>query len=186
LVSFWKQPQALVLNAHEPASLLDKSETWPYQSDFMQRMMYLDQRTYLPDDILVKVDRAAMGVSLETRVPLLDHRLVEFAWSLPLTMKIRHGKGKHLLRELLYRHVPKALIERPKMGFGVPLADWLRGPLRDWSETLLEQRRLEQEGYFNSRLVRQTWQEHLSGQRNWSYYLWNILIFQSWLEHYSK
>lgn len=186
LVSFWKQPQALVLNAHEPASLLDKSETWPYQSDFMQRMMYLDQRTYLPDDILVKVDRAAMGVSLETRVPLLDHRLVEFAWSLPLTMKIRHGKGKHLLRELLYRHVPKALIERPKMGFGVPLADWLRGPLRDWSETLLEQRRLEQEGYFNSGLVRQTWQEHLSGQRNWSYYLWNILIFQSWLEHYSK
>jgi asparagine synthase (glutamine-hydrolysing) len=186
LVSFWKDPSNLVLGSREPLSLLDRPQDWPREPAFEQRMMYLDQCTYLPDDILVKVDRAAMGVSLETRVPMLDHRLVEFAWSLPLAMKIRHGQGKHLLRQVLYRHVPKALIERPKMGFGIPLAQWLRGPLRDWTETLLNENRLRQEGYLHPGLVTRYWREHLSGRRNWSYYLWNILIFQAWLECYRK
>jgi asparagine synthase (glutamine-hydrolysing) len=187
LVSQVKTPTEWVSGAIEPPTVLTDAARWPPLADFESRMMYLDQMSYLPDDILVKVDRAAMGVSLETRVPLLDHRLVEFAWRLPLHLKIRRVQGqvqgKWLLRQLLYRYVPKALIERPKMGFGLPIDAWLRGPLRDWAQDLLDERRLVQEGFFDPQPIRAQWQEHLSGRRNWAYSLWTVLMFQAWMEN---
>ena len=145
-------------------------------------MMLLDLKTYLPDDILVKVDRAAMGASLETRIPLLDHKVIDFAWRMPMDFKIRDGESKWALRQILYKYVPKKIIDRPKMGFGLPLDRWLREPLRDWAEGLLDESRLQREGYFDPILVRQKWMEHLSGKSNWQHQLWDILMFQAWLE----
>ncbi len=182
LVSYWKSPTELVLNAKEAPDLLTQSSEWARLDDISQRMMFLDLATYLPDDILAKVDRASMGVSLEARVPILDHRVVEFAAHVPISMKIRSGQGKWLLRQVLYRYVPRELVERPKMGFSVPIEDWLRGPLRDWAEELLSQDRLRREGFFRSQPIRELWAEHLSGQRNWQGHLWNVLMFQAWRE----
>lgn len=182
LVSLWKRPDSVVIGGSEPLVTLTDPGRWADLPDLTQRMMYLDTVTYLPDDILVKVDRASMGVSLEGRVPFLDHRLVEFAWRVPLGMKIKDGKSKWLLRQVLNQYVPKKLIERPKMGFGVPIDAWLRKPLRGWAEALLDERRLRREGFFHPRPIREKWAEHLSGKRNWQYPLWDVLMFQAWLE----
>ena len=159
---------------------------WPALRSYTEQMMAVDTVGYLPDDILVKVDRAAMAVSLETRVPLLDHRLVEFSWRLPLRLKVREGKSKWILRQVLYKYVPQDLVERPKMGFGIPIGAWLRGPLRDWVEELLDQRKLREQGFLNPSVIRRKWAEHLSGQRNWQYHLWDVLMFQAWLAERSK
>lgn len=182
LVSHWKRPGEVVTGGIEPPTALSDSNALVNFDDFTQRMMYLDTVSYLPDDILVKVDRAAMGVSLETRVPFLDHRVVEFAWRLPLDLKIRQGQGKWVLRQLLHKYVPKELIDRPKMGFGVPLDSWLRGPLKEWAEALLNEPRLRREGFFNPVAIHEKWREHQSGVRNWQYHLWDVLMFQAWLE----
>ena len=187
LVSEWSEPGSIVRGADggfvtEPQSLLD--DPFPEHGVNLDPlpMMYKDTITYLPDDILCKVDRAAMACSLETRVPFLDHRVVELAWKLPLNMKIRNGQGKWALRQVLYKYVPRELIERPKAGFAVPIGQWLRGPLRDWAEELLDQKRLESEGYFHVKPIRQAWKEHLSGRRDHTSRLWAILMFQAWLE----
>ncbi|WP_323017404.1 asparagine synthase (glutamine-hydrolyzing) [Castellaniella sp.] len=181
-ISRW-EPADLVIGGHEPLTCLRGRPLALDGLDPMQRLMALDAMTYLPDDILVKVDRAAMGVSLESRVPFLDHRVVAFAWQLPQSFKLRDGAAKWILRQVLYRHVPRELIERPKMGFGVPVDRWLRGPLRDWAEHLLDESRLRREGFFHPAPVRRKWDEHLSGRRNWQYHLWGVLMFQAWLEH---
>ncbi|RWF42404.1 MAG: asparagine synthase (glutamine-hydrolyzing) [Mesorhizobium sp.] len=181
LCSHW-EPDEIVRNAIEPPTMLTGLEALPALPGNVERMMYIDMMSYLPDDILTKVDRAAMAVSLETRVPLLDHRLVSFALSLPLSILRAGGQTKWPLRQLLNRHVPKALVERPKMGFGVPIDAWLRGKLRDWAEALLDERRLREDGFFRPEAIRRAWSEHLCGQRNNQYLLWDVLMFQSWRE----
>ena len=182
LVSLWNQPEEVVLHAQESKSIVSDASQQPVLNSDIELMMAIDMCSYLPDDILVKVDRAAMAVSLETRVPFLDHKLIEYAWKLPMDLKIREGKSKWVLREVLFRHVPRKLIERPKMGFGIPLDSWLRGPLKNWAGELLDESRLRQEGYFEVNLVKEKWEEHQSGKRNWSHHLWTILMFQAWLE----
>jgi asparagine synthase (glutamine-hydrolysing) len=181
LTSHWTDPTEIIVGASEPVTLLTDVKRQPLVNCEVERMMALDLLSYLPDDILTKLDRAAMGVGLETRLPFLDHRVVEFAWKLPLEFKLRDGIGKWVLRQVLYNYVPKKLIERPKQGFGVPIYSWLRGPLRGWAEDLLSESRLRQEGFFNPAPIRQKWEEHLSGNRNWQYHLWDVLMFQSWL-----
>ena len=183
LVSQIYNPSEWLKNANEYKSKLNDDIVRFEELNSIESMMAYDLISYLPTDILTKVDRAAMSVSLETRIPFLDLDVIEFSASLPVEFKIRNGVSKWALREVLYRYVPKDLIERPKMGFGVPLAEWLRGPLKDWAESLLDEKRLQQEGFFNVEFVRDKLQEHLSGNRNWSFQLWNVLIFQAWLEN---
>ena len=182
LTSQWDGAWALVPGASEPNGMIRDPAIRERFSDDVSWMQYLDTMTYLPDDILTKVDRASMAVSLEARVPILDHRLVEFAWALPHRFKIRGGTSKWLLRQVLYRHVPRELIERPKMGFGVPVEAWLRGPLREWGEELLSTEALGASGLLSPEPIREKWAEHQSGQRNWQQFLWNILMFQAWYE----
>ena len=158
-------------------------DPWPRRGDPRERMMVRDFAAGLPDDMLVKVDRATMAVGLEGRMPLLDPRVAELAWRLPVGMKIRGREGKRVLRRLLYRHVPRSLVDRPKMGFCAPVDEWLRGPLREWAEHLLSERRLREEGVFDLRPVRRRWEEHVTGARDWRFDLWSVLMFQAWHEH---
>ena len=181
LVTEWPDAGRMVRDGLIPTYALENREAWPRLTDPVARMMALDTLTYLPDDILVKVDRASMATSLETRAPFLDRDVMEFAWRLPMSMKLRDGRGKWILRALLDRHVPRALIERPKQGFGIPLDQWLRGPLRDWAEDLLGEQRLREEGYLDPARVRETWGRHVRGEGSYGYRLWSVLMFQAWL-----
>lgn len=182
LCSHWLDPEEIVLGSKEYTSLLSLDKEWLDSSNFTEKMMAMDIRTYMSDDILVKVDRAAMACSLETRVPMLSKKLVQSAWSLSLDLKIREGKGKWPLRQILYKYVPKGLIERPKQGFGIPIGDWLRGPLKGWAEDLLNKDKLVREGYINPDPVLKLWHEHQKGNISWHYHLWDVLMFQQWLE----
>src|SRR5664279_1865243 len=180
LITHW-EPNEVMPGTPEPKGIIWDASLAAEIPSLLDRMQLLDLVTYLPDDILTKVDRASMAVALEARVPLLDHRVVEFAWRLPRAAKIRGGVSKWLLRQVLYRHVPPALIERPKMGFSIPLGDWLRGPLRDWAESLLSESRLREAGLLDAQRVRQCWQDHLGGH-NREYQLWNVLMLEAWRE----
>jgi len=183
MASHWLEPARVVLGSEARTPLHMVENQWLELRDFERQAMYLDTITYLPNDILVKVDRATMAFSLEGRMPYLDHRVVEFAWRLPVEMKIRPHQGKWILRQVLHEYVPAKLIERPKTGFCIPLDAWLRGPMREWTEALLEPRWLEQRGFFDAGTVRKTWKDHLSGRGAWQYHLWDILMFQLWLQH---
>lgn len=181
-LSHWT-PSEVMLDCREPDTVIRSIEASASLPGLEEQMMLTDTTNYLPDDILTKVDRASMAVSLEARVPVLDHRVVEFAWKLPLHFKIRNGVSKWALRCVLYKHVPRELTERQKMGFGIPIDSWLRGPLREWAEDLLSADRLRRHGFFRVPVIREKWAEHLSGRRNWQYLLWDVLIFQDWLAH---
>lgn len=177
-VSYWNQPAEIVIGGHQPPTPFSQVMS----GSTLDAMMKLDAITYLPDDILVKVDRAAMAVSLETRVPMLDHRVYEFAWRLPPSYKVRHNTGKWLLRQVLYRHVPQALVDRPKRGFAVPLAAWLRGPLAPWADALLDEKRLREQGLFAPAQIVRKWHEHRRGHRDWASHLWGVLMAQAWID----
>lgn len=183
LVSEWTHPTDLLPGVLEPRSLLDDPLPGVLDDSTAARMMAQDMRTYLPDDILCKVDRAAMGVSLETRVPFLDPEVIAVSARLPMAMKIRDGTGKWALRQILYDHVPRDLIERPKTGFGIPVGDWLRGPLREWAEDLLTPAKLSDDGLLDPAPIRQAWAEHLSRRRDWTHKLWTILMLQAWRQN---
>ena len=178
----WSDAEPVVIGAGVPRVPLTYPDQWAELPDPVQRLMFLDLVTFLPDDIMVKVDRATMAASLEARAPLLDHRIVEFSWRLPMEMKVRDGEGKYLLRRVLYRYVPRSLVDRPKAGFRAPLAAWLRGGLRDWADALLEPTRLANEGFLNPKPIVLRWAQHRSGERDWSAPLWDVLPFQAWLE----
>jgi len=180
VISLWLEPERVVIGGAAPKGRLEDPRTRDLVPDFVERMQYLDTLTYLPDDILTKVDRASMAVSLEARVPLLDHRVVAFSWSLPPAMKAGTGLGKRLLRNVLNRYVPRELVERPKMGFAIPVGEWLRGPLRDWAEPLLDENRLAADGIFHPAPIRTRWREHLEGRYDWQASLWAVLMFQAW------
>jgi asparagine synthase (glutamine-hydrolysing) len=179
LVSHWSD---VVVDGAAADARVDWRDALPALHDPVERMMFFDQISYLPDDILAKVDRASMAVSLEVREPLLDYRLVELAWTLPVTMKVRAGVGKPVLRRILRRHLPDALIDRPKMGFGLPLDRWLRGRLRDWAESLLDAATLRNQGWLDERPIRAKWRAHLDGTGQWQYHLWAVLMFEAWLQ----
>lgn len=183
LISHWQNLDNVVIAEGRSVAAIENNITRLDLGSIEQNMMYLDSISYLPDDILTKVDRAAMGVSLETRIPFLDHHVVEFAYQLPLLMKIKNGESKWILKQVLDKYIPRHLMERPKMGFGVPIDSWLRGPLRDWAESLLDESRLKQEGFFHAEPIRKKWYEHMSGNRNWQHHLWDVLMFQSWLDN---
>jgi len=185
LVTHW-EPSQVMPGVEEAKGILWDSSLPRDMPGFLERMQFLDLVTYLPDDILTKVDRASMAVALEARVPLLDHRVVEFAWRIPRKALVRGGLSKWPLRQILYRHVPPQLVERPKMGFGIPLGEWLRDPLRDWAEALLSEKRLREAGLLDAVQVRRTWTAHLSGERNWQYPLWNVLMFEAWRERWAR
>jgi len=178
LISHDKRPDDLVVGGKEFATAYSAGSS---DIDVMRHMARTDTMTYLPDDILTKVDRASMSAGLEARVPLLDHRMVEFAATLPTHMKIRHGQGKYLLRKLLEKYIPASLFDRPNKGFGIPLEQWLRTDLRDWCEAMLDTRRIRNEGYLNPNKVRTMWTEFLGGRPHWQYQLWDVLMFQAWL-----
>lgn len=182
-LTHWDNPSAVVNGACEPETVRRFVHEAQWLPSMEEIMMLTDTVHYLPDDILTKVDRASMAVSLEARVPILDHRVVEFAWKLPMRFKIRDGKGKWALRQVLDKYVPSAMIERPKMGFGVPIDSWLRAELREWAEDLLSVESLERHGLFNIEAIRAKWQEHTSGGRNWQYLFWDVLVFQDWMAH---
>ena len=182
LVSQIQNPSDWLLDGNEHPSVFNDETERFLELDSIEQMMAYDLISYLPTDILTKVDRAAMSVSLETRVPFLDPEVIKFSACLPIELKIRNGVTKWALREVLFKYVPKDLIERPKMGFAVPLAEWLRGPLKDWAEFLLDEKRLHEEGFFNVEFVRGKWLEHLKHDANWEHQLWNVLMFQSWLD----
>ncbi len=181
-MTHWQNPE-LITDTAEPVTALTDPYRQPDFDDVVARMMYFDMVSELPDDILVKVDRASMAVSLESRAPFLDHNVVEFAWRLPLSMKVKDGKGKWILRELLYKYVPKHLIDRPKMGFGVPIDTWLKGELKEWAGDLLSTERLRKDGYLNPKIIRKAWDEHQQGTTNHSHQLWGVLMFQAWLDN---
>lgn len=183
MASHWFQPERVLGQATVRSPLHMVEDQWLALPEFERQAMYLDTITYLPNDILVKVDRATMAFGLEGRIPYLDHRVVEFAWRLPLPMKVRPHRGKWLLRKLLHRYVPSSLVERPKMGFGIPLDAWLRGPMREWAEALLAPQCLRQQTLFDAAVIRKMWLDHLSGRGAWQYHLWDILMFQLWLHH---
>jgi asparagine synthase (glutamine-hydrolysing) len=186
LLSNWNDPLTLVLHGSEHPALLTQIDQWPAYPDFFQTMMFLDTATYLPDDVLVKLDRATMSVGLEARAPLLDHRLIEFAWQLPMRMKVRGGQGKWLLRRVAAKYFPPAVLNRPKRGFGIPLHEWLRGPLRNWAGDLLDPGRLRREQFIDPEPIQRRLAEHLAGRRNWGFSLWNVLMFEAWLQEQAR